>query len=88
MLGVAVFGSLFVDMGQIHGILLVMLLVLDRYSFVGYNGLVLQDMVCIGTMTPDEASEVIEMSLSILERRKSLVELQRTRSKSSIDGKG
>ena len=44
-----------------------------------------QDMVCIGTMTPDEAAEVIEMSLAILERRKSLVELQRTRSKASIE---
>jgi hypothetical protein len=46
-----------------------------------------QDMVCLGTMTPDEAAEGIEMSLSILERRRSQVELQRTRSKASIEPK-
>jgi len=43
-----------------------------------------QDMVTIGTMSPDEASEVIEMSLSILERRKSRQPLQETRSKASV----
>ena len=42
------------------------------------------DMVAVGTMTPYEAEEVIELSLSILEHRKSDVELQWTRSKSSI----
>ncbi len=46
-----------------------------------------QDMVCVGTMTPDEAREVIEISWSLFERRASAVELQRTRSKASIDGK-
>lgn len=46
-----------------------------------------QDMVCLGTMTPEEAAEGIELSLSILERRKSEVELQRTRSKASIEPK-
>ena len=46
-----------------------------------------QDMVTVGTRTPDEAREVIEISLSQLERRQCNVELQRTRSKKSIDGK-
>ena len=45
------------------------------------------DMVTVGTMTPDEAKEVIEVSLAQLERRQAEVELQRTRSKKSIDGK-
>ena len=44
-----------------------------------------KDMVSLGTMTPEEAAEGIELSLSILERRKSQVELQRTRSKASIE---
>lgn len=42
------------------------------------------DMVCVGTSTPDEAREVIEISLSLLERRVPEVELQKTRSKSSV----
>ena len=46
-----------------------------------------QDMVCVGTMTPDEAREVLDISWSLFERRASAVELQRTRSKASIDGK-
>ncbi len=46
-----------------------------------------RDMVCLGTMTPEEAAEDIEMSMSILERRRSQVELQRTRSKASIEPK-
>ena len=45
------------------------------------------DAVAVGTMTPDEAKELIDISLSILQRRGSDVELQRTRSKASIDGK-
>ena len=45
-----------------------------------------RDMVTIGTMTPDEAREVIDISLSILERRSSDVELQTTRSKKSLTG--
>ncbi len=40
-----------------------------------------QDMVSIGTMTPDEATEVIEISMSLLERRAPAVALQETRSK-------
>ena len=43
-----------------------------------------QDMMTVGTMTPDEARELIEMSFSILEHRKSNVTLQETRSKASI----
>ena len=42
------------------------------------------DMVCIGTSTPYEAAEVVELSLSILERRVPRVELQKTRSKESL----
>ena len=43
-----------------------------------------QDMIAIGTMTPEEAREVIEISLSQLERRAADVELQVTRSKASL----
>lgn len=46
-----------------------------------------QDMIAIGTTTPDEAREVIDISLDLLARRTPEVQLQRTRSKSSIDGK-
>ena len=42
------------------------------------------DMVTVGTMTPDEARELIETSLAILERRESTVELQQTRSKAML----
>ena len=45
-----------------------------------------QDMVAVGTMTPDEAREVIELSLAMLERRSSNVPLQQTRSKESLTG--
>ena len=44
------------------------------------------DMVTIGTITPDEAREVIDISLSILDRRQSKVALQTTRSKTSVTG--
>jgi hypothetical protein len=43
-----------------------------------------QDMVTIGTTTPDEAREVIDLSLDMLSRRAPEVELQATRSKSSL----
>ena len=43
-----------------------------------------KDMVCIGTSSPYEAEEVIEYSLSVLERRVPCVELQKTRSKESL----
>jgi len=43
-----------------------------------------RDMVCIGTSSPYEAQEVVELSLSILEHRVPCVELQKTRSKESL----
>ncbi|MDP2989519.1 MAG: hypothetical protein Q8O57_03015, partial [Kiritimatiellota bacterium] len=43
-----------------------------------------QDMVTVGTMTPDEAREVIAISLEILEGKKADLTLQETRSKASI----
>ncbi len=43
-----------------------------------------QDMVTIGTTTPDEAKEVIELSLDFLNRRLPANELQTTRSKQSL----
>ncbi len=46
-----------------------------------------QDMVCVGCLTPDEAREVIELSLSLIERRAPTVQLQETRSKASMKAK-
>jgi hypothetical protein len=46
-----------------------------------------QDMVCVGTLTADEARELIDLSWSILERRSSTVALQRTRSKESVESR-
>ena len=43
-----------------------------------------QDMVTIGTTTPDEAREVVELSLDFLSRRLPDNELQTTRSKKSL----
>ena len=43
-----------------------------------------QDLVTVGTMTPREAEECIELSLSLLERRTGQVELQETRSKGTL----
>jgi len=43
-----------------------------------------QDMVTIGTTTPEEAREVIELSLDLLHRRIPENELQETRSKTSL----
>jgi hypothetical protein len=43
-----------------------------------------QDMVAIGTTTPDEAREVIDLSLDYLNRRIPEHELQKTRSKTSL----
>jgi len=42
------------------------------------------DMVTVGTMAPEEAKELIDLSLDILSRRPILAELQRTRSKSTV----
>jgi len=46
-----------------------------------------QDMVTVGTMTPDEARELIDISLSILEKRQTITELQWTLSKRSVQKK-
>ena len=42
------------------------------------------DMVTVGTMSPKEAEECIELSLGILEHKTSNIKLQETRSKASI----
>lgn len=44
-----------------------------------------QDMVAVGTTTPDEAREVIGISLDVLSRDVPEFELQKTRSKQSVD---
>jgi hypothetical protein len=44
-----------------------------------------QDMVTIGTTTPDEAKEVIELSLDLLYHERPTNQLQRTRSKNSLN---
>ncbi len=56
---------------------------LQGLTFV-WNNIRPQDMVAIGVMSPDEAKEVIEISLSILEKRLPHYELQETRSKKSV----
>jgi len=55
----------------------------QAFNFV-WNTLRPQDMVTVGTMSPKEAQECIDISLGILERRDVKVELQETRSKASI----
>jgi hypothetical protein len=49
-----------------------------------WNTLREQDLVAIGTTTPDEAKEVIELSLDFIERRQPDNRLQYTRSKSVL----
>jgi len=49
-----------------------------------WNAIRDQDMVTVGTMSPYEAAECIELSLGILEKRKPQVKLQETRSKSTV----
>ena len=56
---------------------------LQAFTFV-WNALRDKDMVTVGTLTPKEAEECIEISMSILERRKADVQLQETRSKASV----
>ena len=46
-----------------------------------------RDMVVVGAMTPDEAREVIDISLDLLARRPVSVELQSTRSKRTLEGR-
>lgn len=50
-----------------------------------WNAIREQDMVTIGTMTPDEAREVIDLSLTLLERRLPAHKLQYTRSKKGLE---
>jgi hypothetical protein len=45
-----------------------------------------KDMVTVGTMAPEEAKELIDLSLEILERRPITSELQKTRSKATLLG--
>jgi hypothetical protein len=59
------------------------LLPIAGLAFV-WNTIREQDMVTIGSTTPDEAREVIDISLELLNRRIPDYELQRTRSKSSL----
>jgi hypothetical protein len=49
-----------------------------------WNTLREQDMVTVGTMTPAEAQELVDLSLQILDRRSPEVALQETRSKESV----
>jgi hypothetical protein len=49
-----------------------------------WNTLREQDLVAIGTTTPDEAKEVIELSMDFIERRQPDNRLQYTRSKSVL----
>ena len=42
------------------------------------------DMVTVGTMTPGEAAEVIEISLNLLEKKQPGQALQETRSKGAV----
>ena len=46
------------------------------------------DMVTVGTMAPEEAEELIELSLDILSRRPFSAELQQTRSKATLISSG
>ncbi|MCM8821908.1 MAG: hypothetical protein NC831_03735 [Candidatus Omnitrophica bacterium] len=56
---------------------------LQGLTFV-WNSIRNQDMVAAGAMTPDEAKEIIEISVSILEKKFPQFQLQETRSKKSI----
>ena len=60
---------------------------LQGLTFV-WNTIRPQDMVTIGTLTPGEAAEVIEISLATLERRDAGIKLQETRSKQSVKRAG
>ncbi len=50
-----------------------------------WNTIRQQDMVSVGTTTPDEAREVIDLSLDLLSHQIPDYELQKTRSKKSLD---
>jgi len=57
---------------------------IKRLAFV-WNTIRDCDMVTIGTISPYEAAECIELSLSMLEKRGAGVDLQKTRSKWTLD---
>lgn len=56
---------------------------LQAFTFV-WNAIRDQDMVTVGTMSPDEAKECVEISMGVLENRKPDVALQETRSKRTL----
>jgi hypothetical protein len=56
---------------------------LQGLTFV-WNTIRPQDMVTVGTMTPKEAAELIEISMAIFENRDHGLRLQETRSKGSV----
>jgi len=49
-----------------------------------WNAIRDRDMVVVGTMAPEEAQELMELSLEVLERRPVSSELQKTRSKATL----
>ncbi|MCX7014231.1 MAG: hypothetical protein NTW86_17045 [Candidatus Sumerlaeota bacterium] len=51
-----------------------------------WNAIRERDMVAVGTMCPEEAEELIDLSLSILAKRPSGLDLQETRSKAILTG--
>jgi hypothetical protein len=53
-------------------------------SFV-WSTIRLQDMVVIGTSTPDEVREVVDISIDLLQKQPPEYELQRTRSKRTLE---
>lgn len=59
---------------------------LQGLTFV-WNMIREKDMVAVGVMSPDEAKEVIDISLTILEKKLPFYQLQETRSKVSINKK-
>jgi hypothetical protein len=58
----------------------------QAFNFV-WNTLRSQDLVTVGTMSPKEAQECVDLSLGILEKRDTHIQLQETRSKASIKTK-
>jgi hypothetical protein len=51
-----------------------------------WNAIRDMDMVTVGTMAPEEARELIDLSLEILARQPSSAQLQQTRSKATVLG--
>lgn len=56
---------------------------LQAFTFV-WNTIRDCDMVTVGTMAPEEADELVDLSLAILQRRAPAADLQRTRSKATL----